>query len=66
MKDIVKCPHCGKSSVLYSNEYVKYQQYYNYNGEHCGYSDYEHTDKRKSTPLYCLECGKKVATLDEL
>ena len=69
LKPIEKCPHCNGKYGLFSKEYVSYEQYYTYDGECDGYSEFKQTGtsiSRKSTPLYCLKCEKKVTTLEEL
>ena len=66
---IEHCPYCGSEDGLFSRECVTYDQFYKFNGEAAGYSDsdtYGFTNKRKSRPLYCLKCCKKVTTLEKL
>lgn len=63
------CPHCGSTDGLFSRECVTYDQYYKFNGEPAGYSDsdtYGFTNNRKSRPLYCTKCRKRVTTLAKL
>ena len=65
-KFIDKCPHCGSTNGLFAKEYVSYLQYYTYFGEADGYGDFSHTDRRISTPLYCVDCERKITTLEKL
>ena len=60
------CKGCGSTSGLYSKEYAQYSQYYTWDGEADGYSDLDIVSHRKSTPLYCLRCGKKITTLEKM
>lgn len=63
------CPHCGSDFGLFSKRYVKYEQYYKFDGDPDGHSELWPTDatyRRKTTPLYCLNCGKRVTTLEKL
>ena len=57
---IDKCPHCGSASGLYSKEYVYFNQYYQFDGEADGYSDFTTLKARKRVPLYCCSCNKFV------
>lgn len=67
MNDNIKqCPHCGAENGLYSKEYVHYEQYYTFDGESDGFGELSQLQKRKSTPLYCSACEKKVTTLEKL
>lgn len=69
LKPIEKCPHCGEEYGLFSKEYVQYEQYYTFEGEVDGYSEFKQLScsmNRKTTPLYCCRCEKKVTTLEEL
>ena len=62
-----KCPYCGAEDYLYSIEHMRYEQYYDYNGEPQGYSDgSDPRPPRKNVPLYCVNCGKRVTTLKAL
>lgn len=57
---IDKCPHCGSSDGLYSKEYVFFQQFYKFDGDADGYSDFSPLKRRKIVPLYCCRCNKYV------
>lgn len=61
-----KCPHCGSDAGLFSKETARYEQYYKFNGEPNGYSDLDRVCTRKTTPLYCVYCGRRVTTLEKL
>lgn len=64
-----KCPYCGSSCGLYSIEYVSYPQYYDFNGEENGYGEFTRAStsaRRKSTPVYCQNCEKRITTLEKL
>ena len=66
---IERCPYCGSDYGLFSRECVTYDQYYKFSGEPDGYGDsdtYGFTNSRKTRPLYCIKCGKKVTTLEKL
>lgn len=63
---IDRCPFCGSNSGLYSKETARYDQFYTYEGEPDGYSDISNTAVRKTTPLYCIYCDKRVTTLEKL
>lgn len=68
-KRIKQCPHCGSDYGLYSKEYVRYDQYYKFDGTEDGYGEFGQLDQsihRKSTPVYCLHCDKRVTTLEQL
>ena len=68
LKPIEKCPHCGAKTGLFSKEYVSYEQYYTLDGDCDGYSEFKQLPcsmNRKTTPLYCLNCEKKVTTLEK-
>lgn len=69
MAELKCCPHCGSDLGLYSKEYVRYDQFYKYDGTPDGYSDSDQlpaTFRRKTTPLYCCNCDKRVTTLEKL
>ncbi len=61
-----RCPFCGSDAGLFSKELGRYDQFYTISGEANGYSDIERIVRRKTTPLYCICCGKKVTTLEKL
>ena len=61
-----KCPHCGSNYGLYSKEHVTFEQYYGFDGEEDGYSEFHYINKRRSTPLYCMDCHKRVITHEQL
>lgn len=61
-----KCPYCGSSMGLYSKEVVRYCQFYKFNGDADGYSEFDDLKVRKSTPLYCQQCDKRVGTYEKL
>lgn len=61
-----KCPYCGSEMGLFSKEVGRFDQYYRFNGEPGGYSDLDVVCRRKSTPLYCIKCRKRVTTLQEI
>ncbi len=61
-----KCPYCESKMGLFSKEVGRFDQYYGFNGEPSGYSDLDVVCRRKSTPLYCKKCGKRVTTLQEI
>lgn len=64
-----RCPHCGSKNGLYSNEQVCYHQYYTFDGEPNGYSEFGQigsSARRIMTPLYCIDCDKKVTTAERL
>lgn len=61
-----ECPYCGSNAGLFSKETGKYDQYYKFDGEPAGYSDIDRIIRRKTTPLYCIYCGKRVTTLEKL
>jgi len=60
------CPRCGNNKSFYSIHYCVVEQYYNGDGEEDGCSDVcdslNYNMRRKSTPIYCLYCKKKVST----
>lgn len=60
------CPHCGSNIGLYSKELARYDQYYKFTGEPDGFSDLCSIVKRKTTPLYCYVCDRKVTTWEKL
>ena len=60
------CPYCGAKTGLYSKETASFDQFYTFDGEMDGYSDLRIKSYRKTTPLYCLHCDKKVTTLEKL
>ena len=60
------CPYCGSRGGLYSKEIARYAQFYTFNGEEDGFSDLDTVVKRKTTPLYCVCCDKRVAVLEKL
>lgn len=62
----MKCPVCGSNDGFYSKEYVTYCQMYDENGECTHFGDMINVSKRKSIPLYCIDCNKRVTTLDKL
>jgi len=66
METIKQCPFCGSTAGLYSKEIVKYEQYYGYDGEPIGCSDNYDMTRRKSTPLYCQDCNKKIGTYENM
>lgn len=61
-----KCPYCGSGDGLFSKELTRYEQYYKFDGEPDGYSEFDNIVRRKSTPLYCICCGKRVTTLEKI
>lgn len=63
-----KCPFCGSSMGLYSKEIARYSQFYNFDGDTDGYSELDDlmVTRRKSTPLYCKNCDKRVGTYEKL
>ena len=61
-----KCPHCGSDLGVYSKEYVRYAQFYDWDGEPDSYSDPEDLRYRKTTPVYCIKCDKYVCKLKKL
>lgn len=63
---IDRCQFCGSDLGLYSKEIARYDQYYTYKGEPDGYSDISNIVRRKTTPLYCVHCDKRVTTLEKL
>ena len=66
---IKQCPYCGSRIGLFSKEYVSYQQYYRFDGKEDGYGEFTMTGtslKRKTTPLYCIDCEKQITTLERL
>lgn len=63
------CPFCGDDLALYSIETVSYPQYYTLDGEPDGYGEFSQigsSNRRKTTPLYCINCEKRITTLEEL
>ena len=61
-----KCPYCGSEDGLFSKELTRYEQYYKFNGEPDGYSEFDNIIRRKSTPLYCVKCYRRITTLEKL
>lgn len=61
-----RCPYCGSTTGLFCKEIARYSQFYKFNGEPDGYSELDIVVRRKSTPLYCCFCEKKVTTLEKL
>jgi len=63
-----KCPYCGSCWGLYSKEVARYCQFYKFNGDTAGYSELDDlmVTMRKSTPLYCQKCDKRVGTYEKL
>lgn len=61
-----KCPFCGDTWGLYSIHTTKFEQYYNFKGEGTGHSEPDDVTKRKSLPLYCMNCNKKITTFEKL
>ena len=61
------CPHCGSTYGMYSKEYFYGEEYYRFpDGEHEGHSELSDISKRKSRPLYCIDCNKRITTLERL
>ena len=66
MAKIEKCPHCGSTDGVYSKEVMRYDQYYDYNGEEIGSSEGISWKYRKTTPLYCIDCHKRIGTYEKM
>lgn len=66
MAKIECCPHCGSRNGLYSKECVRYVQFYKWDGEPDGYSEFDSIRYRKSVPLYCSKCNKRVGVAEKL
>ena len=62
----MSCPYCGSTEGLYSKDYVRIDQFYNWDGEDAGYSDPELIRMRKSTPLYCQNCDRYIGKYEKL
>lgn len=63
------CPHCGETLYLFSIEHARYTQYYTADGEPDGYGELDQIGtslKRKSTPVYCQNCERRVGTLERI
>lgn len=61
-----RCPYCGSTVGLFSKEMVRYSQYYKFDGEPDGYSEFDTVKVRKTTPLYCISCEKRITTYQKL
>lgn len=60
------CPFCGSGEGLFSNERVRYVQYYTFGGAETDAGEFVSENRRKSTPVYCIHCGRRVATMEKL
>lgn len=64
---IERCPHCGSKMGMYSKEYLYGEEFYTFPyGESDGYSELSYINRRKSRPLYCRNCNKRITTLEKL
>lgn len=55
-----------KREGLFSNEHVRYVQYYTFGGAEADAGEFVSENRRKSTPVYCMHCGRKVTTMEKL
>lgn len=64
--DLVCCPYCGSNYGLYSTNRVIIDYYYDFDGNYVGKSDEQPIVRRKTEPLYCQVCNKKVGVKHKL